>query len=56
MKGIGDFIVDDTEEARVLVEHPLEVTEGPLMDGMVWLATHSARQDALPQVVKSARL
>ena len=34
MNGIDEFIVDDTEEIRHLVAHPLEVIEGPLMDGM----------------------
>ena len=32
--GVGDFIDEDTEEARLAVERPLHVIEGPLMDGM----------------------
>ena len=34
MEGITDFIIDDTEEARNNFERPIEVIEGPLMDGM----------------------
>src|SRR5262249_49768295 len=34
VKGIDDFIIEDTEEARLTVERPLQVIEGPLMDGM----------------------
>ena len=34
MKGITEFIVEDTEEARINAAKPLEVIEGPLMDGM----------------------
>ena len=57
MKGIGDFIVDDTEEARLLVEHPLEVIEGPLMDGMGVVGDlFGSGKMFLPQVVKSARV
>ena len=34
VKGITQFIEDDTEEARAQAERPLHVIEGPLMDGM----------------------
>jgi len=34
IKGIDKHIVEDTEEARQLFAHPLNVIEGPLMDGM----------------------
>jgi 5-methyltetrahydrofolate--homocysteine methyltransferase len=34
IKGIDQYIVEDTEEARLLEERPLSVIEGPLMDGM----------------------
>ncbi|HAG28178.1 MAG TPA: methionine synthase, partial [Alteromonas macleodii] len=34
VKGITDYIIDDTEEARQQAERPLHVIEGPLMDGM----------------------
>jgi len=54
--GIDDFIVDDTEEARHLYERPLEVIEGPLMDGMKIVGDlFGAGKMFLPQVVKSAR-
>ena len=57
VKGIGDFIVDDTEEARLLVDHPLEVIEGPLMDGMGVVGDlFGSGKMFLPQVVKSARV
>ncbi len=54
--GIVDFIEDDTEEARLLYERPLEVIEGPLMDGMKIVGDlFGAGKMFLPQVVKSAR-
>jgi len=57
VKGIGDHIVDDTEEARLLVDHPLEVIEGPLMDGMGVVGDlFGSGRMFLPQVVKSARV
>ncbi len=57
VKGIGDFIVDDTEQVRLLVEHPLEVIEGPLMDGMGVVGDlFGSGKMFLPQVVKSARV
>ena len=55
--GIGDFIDEDTEEARLSVERPLQVIEGPLMDGMNVVGDlFGAGKMFLPQVVKSARV
>ncbi|ONI71610.1 methionine synthase [Kribbella sp. ALI-6-A] len=55
--GIVDFIEDDTEEARQLFARPLEVIEGPLMDGMKIVGDlFGAGKMFLPQVVKSARV
>ena len=57
VKGIMDFIEVDTEEARLAVEHPLEVIEGPLMAGMnVVGELFGSGKMFLPQVVKSARV
>ena len=57
VKGIDEFIVEDTEEARKRVDRPLEVIEGPLMDGMNHVGDlFGAGQMFLPQVVKSARV
>jgi 5-methyltetrahydrofolate--homocysteine methyltransferase len=57
VKGILDFIVEDTEEARQQVADPLEVIEGPLMDGMNVVGDlFGAGKMFLPQVVKSARV
>ena len=54
--GIVDFIEDDTEEARQQFERPLQVIEGPLMDGMKVVGDlFGAGKMFLPQVVKSAR-
>jgi 5-methyltetrahydrofolate--homocysteine methyltransferase len=54
--GIVDFIEEDAEEARRLFERPLEVIEGPLMDGMQVVGDlFGAGKMFLPQVVKSAR-
>ena len=54
--GIVDFIVEDTEEARLAYERPLDVIEGPLMDGMKIVGDlFGAGKMFLPQVVKSAR-
>ncbi len=54
--GIVDFIEADTEEARQLYERPLQVIEGPLMDGMRVVGDlFGAGKMFLPQVVKSAR-
>jgi 5-methyltetrahydrofolate--homocysteine methyltransferase len=57
VKGITDFIDQDTEEARQKVELPLDVIEGPLMDGMKVVGElFGAGKMFLPQVVKSARV
>lgn len=57
MKGITDFIVEDTEEARVNASRPIEVIEGPLMDGMNVVGDlFGEGKMFLPQVVKSARV
>ena len=54
--GITDFIDQDTEEARVKYGKPLNVIEGPLMDGMKVVGElFGAGKMFLPQVVKSAR-
>jgi 5-methyltetrahydrofolate--homocysteine methyltransferase len=54
--GIVDFIEEDTEEARQASERPLDVIEGPLMDGMSVVGDlFGAGKMFLPQVVKSAR-
>jgi 5-methyltetrahydrofolate--homocysteine methyltransferase len=55
--GIADFVVDDTEEARKLFDRPIEVIEGPLMDGMNVVGDlFGSGKMFLPQVVKSARV
>jgi 5-methyltetrahydrofolate--homocysteine methyltransferase len=57
VKGITEYIVDDTEEARLAAERPIEVIEGPLMDGMNVVGDlFGSGQMFLPQVVKSARV
>jgi 5-methyltetrahydrofolate--homocysteine methyltransferase len=57
VKGIADFIDEDTEEARQQAERPLHVIEGPLMDGMNHVGDlFGAGKMFLPQVVKSARV
>jgi 5-methyltetrahydrofolate--homocysteine methyltransferase len=57
VKGIADFIEEDTEEYRQEVDHPLEVIEGPLMDGMNVVGDlFGSGKMFLPQVVKSARV
>lgn len=57
VKGITDFIVEDTEEARVNSERPIHVIEGPLMDGMNVVGDlFGEGKMFLPQVVKSARV
>ena len=54
--GIVDFIEEDTEEARRQAARPLDVIEGPLMDGMTVVGDlFGAGKMFLPQVVKSAR-
>ena len=55
--GIDTFIVDDTEEVRSAARRPLEVIEGPLMDGMNVVGDlFGSGRMFLPQVVKSARV
>lgn len=57
VKGIADFIEEDTEEARQLLDKPLDVIEGPLMDGMNVVGDlFGSGKMFLPQVVKSARV
>ena len=57
IKGIDEFVVDDTEEARLAAQRPLDVIEGPLMDGMNVVGDlFGAGKMFLPQVVKSARV
>lgn len=57
VKGITEFIVEDTEEARQNAEKPLEVIEGPLMAGMNIVGDlFGEGKMFLPQVVKSARV
>lgn len=57
VKGIVEFIDEDTEEARQKYERPLKVIEGPLMDGMNVVGDlFGAGKMFLPQVVKSARV
>jgi len=54
--GVVDFIDADVEEARLQYERPLEIIEGPLMDGMKIVGDlFGAGKMFLPQVVKSAR-
>ncbi|MCA0397710.1 MAG: methionine synthase [Bacteroidetes bacterium] len=57
INGITDYIEQDTEEARLKYPRPLEVIEGPLMDGMNVVGDlFGAGKMFLPQVVKSARV
>ena len=57
VKGIADHILADTEEAMEQVNSPLELIEGPLMDGMNVVGDlFGSGQMFLPQVVKSARV
>jgi len=57
VKGVADFIVEDVEEARLLVDEPIEVIEGYLMNGMNVVGDlFGAGKMFLPQVVKSARV
>ncbi len=57
VKGITDFIDEDTEEARQQFDRPLQVIEGPLMDGMNVVGDlFGSGKMFLPQVVKSARV
>jgi len=57
VKGITTYIVEDTEQARIEADRPIEVIEGPLMDGMNVVGDlFGAGKMFLPQVVKSARV
>ena len=57
VKGINTFITEDTEESRQGFERPLQVIEGPLMDGMNVVGDLFGQGKMfLPQVVKSARV
>ncbi|TPG21083.1 methionine synthase [Sphingomonas koreensis] len=57
VKGIDAHVVDDTEEARHNYARPIEVIEGPLMDGMNVVGDlFGSGKMFLPQVVKSARV
>ena len=57
VEGIADYVVEDTEEARLQAARPIEVIEGPLMDGMNIVGDlFGAGKMFLPQVVKSARV
>ena len=57
VEGLDAFIVEDTEEARLAADRPIEVIEGPLMDGMNVVGDlFGAGKMFLPQVVKSARV
>ena len=57
VRGIDAHIVEDTEEARQAADRPIEVIEGPLMDGMNVVGDlFGSGQMFLPQVVKSARV
>src|SRR5215212_6022834 len=57
VKGIDAYVVEDTEEARLEAARPIEVIEGPLMDGMNVVGDlFGSGKMFLPQVVKSARV
>src|SRR4051812_3593895 len=61
VRGITDYVVEDTEEARLKMDaaggRPIQVIEGPLMDGMNVVGDlFGAGKMFLPQVVKSARV
>ena len=57
VKGINEFVVEDTEAARLQVDDPVKVIEGPLMDGMNVVGDlFGSGKMFLPQVVKSARV
>ncbi|NQV28640.1 MAG: methionine synthase, partial [Rhodopirellula sp.] len=57
LKGITDYIDEDTEEARLKYGRPLNVIQGPLMDGMAVVGVlFGTGKMFLPQVVKSARV
>ncbi len=57
VKGINTYIVEDAEEARQFFDRPIQVIEGPLMDGMNVVGDlFGEGKMFLPQVVKSARV
>lgn len=57
VKGLVEFIDEDVEECRHLYARPIEVIEGPLMDGMNTVGDlFGSGKMFLPQVVKSARV
>ncbi len=57
VKGITEYIIEDVEEARQLMSAPIQVIEGPLMDGMNEVGDlFGSGKLFLPQVVKSARV
>jgi 5-methyltetrahydrofolate--homocysteine methyltransferase len=57
VKGINQYIVEDTEEARLEADRPIDVIEGPLMAGMNHVGDlFGSGKMFLPQVVKSARV
>ena len=57
VKGITNFIIEDTEQARLIADRPISVIEGPLMDGMNVVGDlFGEGKMFLPQVVKSARV
>ena len=57
VKGLDQWVVADTEEARLQIARPIEVIEGPLMAGMNVVGDlFGAGKMFLPQVVKSARV
>jgi 5-methyltetrahydrofolate--homocysteine methyltransferase len=57
VKGLSEYIEEDTEEARQQVPRPIQVIEGPLMDGMNVVGDlFGSGKMFLPQVVKSARV
>ena len=57
VKGLDEFVLADTEEARLNAKRPLDVIEGPLMDGMNVVGDlFGSGKMFLPQVVKSARV
>ncbi|KAK1941847.1 Methionine synthase [Phytophthora citrophthora] len=57
VKGISEFIDQDVEEMRLVANKPLDVIEGPLMDGMnVVGELFGSGKMFLPQVIKSARV
>ncbi|MBL6902419.1 MAG: methionine synthase [Luminiphilus sp.] len=57
VNGLDQYVVEDTEEARLQSTRPLDVIEGPLMDGMNTVGDlFGSGKMFLPQVVKSARV